>query len=100
LIQRATELQQEPSHASERGLSLREIERIADEMGIAPAHLRTTAMELERRLEPEGPLGLWGGPFRMAQQRVVDGTVTEARWTRIMQELRCVPAPTEHLTVP
>lgn len=90
LIQRATELQQEGSHASERGLSLREIEHIADEMGIAPEHLRAAAMELDSRLEPGGAFRLWGGPFRVDHQRTVDGAVTEARWAHIVQELRRV----------
>jgi len=90
LIQRATEMQQEGGHASERGLSLREIEHIADEMGIAPEHLHAAAMELDHRLEPSGTSRLWGGPFRVDQQRTVDGTVTEVQWARIVQELRRV----------
>lgn len=90
LIQRATELQQERGHASERGLSLREIEHIADEMGIAPEHLRAAAMELDSRLEPSRTFRLWGGPFRVDQQWTVDGTVTAAQWAHIVQELRRV----------
>jgi len=88
LIQRATEIQREASESSERGLSLHEIEHIAAEIGIAPEHLRTAAVELESRPDAGEGARFWGGPFVLDEKRVIEGTLTEEQWEQIVLGLR------------
>lgn len=88
LIQRATELHEEATGASERGLSLEEIEHIAAELGLPPEYMRTAALELEDRPGSDGAFSLLGGPFVINQARVVDETMTEEQWEQIVMELR------------
>jgi hypothetical protein len=88
LIRRATELQDDEKALPERGVSLQEIERIAAEIGINPEHLRAAALELESGLHERDGLSVWGGPFLLGQKRVVEGSVTDEEWARIVLELR------------
>ena len=88
LIQRATELREEAMGASERGLSLEEIEHIAAELGLPPEYMRAAALELEDRVNSERAFSLFGGPFVINQVRVVDGTMTQEQWEQVVMELR------------
>lgn len=88
LIQRATELQQGHSNALERGLSTEDVERIATELGIAPAHLRTAILELENRVDANEPDSFWGTPFQIDLRRVVGGELTDEKWEEVVLLLR------------
>ena len=88
LIQRATELHEEAMGASERGLSLEEIEHIAAELGLPPEYMRTAALELEDRVSSDRAFSVFGGPFVINQARVVDGTMTQEQWEQVVMELR------------
>ncbi|GMQ82717.1 MAG: hypothetical protein BMS9Abin05_2177 [Rhodothermia bacterium] len=88
LIQRATELHERATGASERSLSLQEIEHIASELGLPPEHLQTAALELEDRLNSDRKFSLWGAPFVINETRVVGETMTEEQWENIVLELR------------
>ena len=73
LIQRAAEIQERAEDRSDPGVSLRELERIASEVGIDPVHLRAAAVELAGRSGTTGVSRLWGGPFVLRERRVVGG---------------------------
>ena len=88
LIQRATELHEEAVGASERGLSLEEIEHIAAELGLPSEYMRTAALELENRPNPDSAFSLLGGPFVIHQARVVNETMTAEQWEQVVMELR------------
>ena len=88
MIQRATELHEEATGTSERGLSLEEIEHIATELGIPPAYMRTAALELQDRTNADKSFSLFGNPFVINQARVVDGAMTQEQWAQVIMELR------------
>jgi hypothetical protein len=62
LIKRASELQDGAKDEPEGGVSLEELERIAEDVGIEPAHLRPAASELARGAGVSKRLMLGGGP--------------------------------------
>ena len=97
LIQRATELHEEAMGASERGLSLEEIEHIAAELGLPPEYMRTAALELEHRVRSDRAFSLFGGPFVINQARVVDETMTEEQWEQVVMELRAFTGKKGHV---
>jgi len=88
LIQLATEIQHDTTDSPERGLSLREIEQIAVDLGIAPEHLRAAAIQLENRSSSGMRRRLWGGPFVIDQRRHAESRLTEEQWEQIVLELR------------
>ena len=94
LIQRATELQQVGSNEFECGLSIQDIERIAEELGLDPAHLRQAALELESHPDTLEPRSFWGTPFQIDLKRVVEGSLTDEQWEEIVLMLRTLTGRT------
>ena len=90
LIQRATELQQSNHDTLDHGLSLPEIERIAAEMGLDPAHLRHAALELDYTPDTDESKGFWGTPFQIDLKRVTQGTLSDEQWENIVLQLRSI----------
>ncbi len=88
LIQRATQIHQEKSDSSERGLSIDEIERIAKDLGLDAESLRTAALELENNLPNDAGTTFWGGPFQQDLKRVFDGAMTDEQWEEIVMTAR------------
>lgn len=88
LIRLATGRQDQADAASQRGLSLGEVERIASEVGIDPLHVRAAAADLEGVRLSAGRSRLTGGPFVIGHRRIVEGTLSEADWSEIVSELR------------
>ena len=88
MIQRATELHEEAMGASQRGLSLEEIEHIAAELGIPSAYMRTAALELQDDANTDKPFSLFGNPFVINQARVASEAMTQEQWEQIVMELR------------
>ena len=85
LIQRATELHEERTGQSERGLTLTEIEKIAAELGLPVQDMRNAALELETSREGESGLDR---PFSVSHSFVVEGEMTEEQWPDVLLELR------------
>src|SRR5690606_12490001 len=73
---------------SDRGLSLRDIESIAAELGIDASHVRAAAREVYGRADAAPRFRFWGGPFVLDEHRSADGRLTEEVWHRIVRELR------------
>lgn len=88
LIQRASELQERGRDRPERGLSFQELEHIASEVGISPAHLREAAEELARGSDAPGAVRLLGGPFSLREKRIVDASFSEEQWASVVEGLR------------
>lgn len=88
LIKRAAELQESDSHGGDRGLTLHEIERIAAEIGIAPAHLRAAAVDLESAAAGSFATRVLGGPFTVGASGSVEGSLSDEQWEGIVAELR------------
>lgn len=98
LIQRATELHEEARGNAAGGLTLKEIEHIAAELGLPPEYLRKAALELKGRPDPDAKFSLWGRPFVIGQARVVDGTMSEEQWGEIVSELRSSAGGAGHVS--
>ncbi len=73
----------------EPGLTLAELQEVAQEVGIAPAHVRAAAREVASGTDGPAPrYRLLGIPKDTADHRVVPGRPTDREWERIVQELR------------
>lgn len=80
LLERATELQREEPvrAASGGGLSLQELEDIAQEAGIEARHLRRAALEMESgAMDPSGAARFLGDTPRLAVATTVPGVLDE-----------------------
>jgi hypothetical protein len=81
ILRRAAELQErrEGREARARGYSLAEIEQIAREAGIAPAHVRTVVAALTRSGPSFGLLAsLAGGPYRFRYEHTLPTELPDA----------------------
>ena len=90
LIQRATELQQEKAEGRGVGLSLKEIERIAQEMGLDPQHLHRAASELDRGQIYSNKMNFWGHPFQIDASERFEGVLTDSQWDEVVKSLRWI----------
>ena len=89
LIQRATELQEAADGQQASTLSLEDLEHIAAEIGLDPAHLRTAALELDSRARVSpGGFSLTGAPFSVSETRAVPGSLTEEQWAHAVELIR------------
>jgi hypothetical protein len=92
IVRRAAE--EQLSHPTEEGMSLRTVQQIADDVGISPERVERAARKLEVR-EPAAPPAesgagtFWlGSPTVIAWERVVDGEVTESVYDEIVDEVQ------------
>jgi hypothetical protein len=85
LLRQAAERQQRlgPS-SSAHGLTLAEVEAIAAEAGLDPAHVRAAARS---GVEPETKRWL-GAPKKVRRSRHIDGPLTDEAWVRTVEDLR------------
>lgn len=73
----------------EPGLTLSELQEVAEEVGIAPAHVLAAAREVQLRPQREGDrYSFLGIPRHTAVRRILPGRPGERDWERIVQELR------------
>jgi hypothetical protein len=89
LLQRAAELQAEGAATPEGapGLTLAQLEEIAREAGLDPAHVRSAAVELEERRAMPAPAPLLGAPPRLVFERRLDGEVPASAYEDLVAEL-------------
>ncbi len=79
LLQRAIERQEaDRVHVDfDQGLSLDEIQRIAEEVGIDPKYVQMAFLDMQsKKTEDEGP-GFWGAPVRLELERTVPGHLND-----------------------
>jgi hypothetical protein len=92
ILERATELQSEgPAGApgSRSGMSLEELESIAKEVGIDPAHLKRAARELDTRTPgDEVATDLLGGPLSLVLERTVAGEMDDSAFEQLVVEIQ------------
>jgi hypothetical protein len=95
ILKRAAELQRlEPASGPEgSGLTVAELEEIAAEAGIDPAHLRRAAEEFEAAgagLHAEGSEKLVGAPLTIRLERSLPGELSESGFERLVPEIQRV----------
>ncbi len=92
ILKRAAELQrQEPASAAGGGLTLSELESIAEEVGIDRRHLRQAAVELDASgaaLHAEGAARLIGGPLTIRFERTLPGELPVSEFERLVPLLQ------------
>src|ERR1043165_9243189 len=89
ILKRASELQQtEPGDQSRAGLSLSEIEQVANEAGIDPALVRRAAADLDAAQMPQRESAFIGAPTLVQFERIVDGEVPESEYEMLVEEIR------------
>lgn len=87
ILKRAAEMQESEGEASAYGLSLEEIQHIAEESGIDPRHVAVAISELESGEAGERPFHLLGAPIAVHLERVVEGDLTDEQWVEIVGEI-------------
>jgi len=75
ILRRAAELELGGGLRARGGLTSTDIERVAEEAGLDPTAVRAAIAERERAPEPTA--GLFGGPLRVRQARVLDAELDE-----------------------
>lgn len=87
VLKRAAELQRDEGFDDSPGLSLSELEQIAEDAGIDSGFVRRAAFELEAGEFAESNR-LFGGPTHIDFERIVDGEMSEETWDRVVGEIR------------
>lgn len=79
LLQRAIERQEaDRDHVDiDQGLSLDEIQRIAEEVGIDAKYVQMAFLDMQAKKPEEAGLGIWGSPTTVELERVVPGHLTD-----------------------
>ena len=91
ILKRATELQDTAPEPAGRGLSLQELEEIALEAGIDPAHLRRAAAEVEAGAPASGiATAFLGTSPTISLERVIPGEITEEVFEVLVPEIQHV----------
>jgi hypothetical protein len=90
IIRRAVELQH-AAHGREEddlasGVTLRQLQALAAEAGIAPELVARAAAELEARGDPH-EYHFWGGPAAFTVERTLDGEIPEEAWEDLVAEV-------------
>src|SRR5215204_785763 len=76
ILRRAAERQEGLTTEPDGRFSLAEIQQIAAEVGIAPAHVAAAAGEVWQKVEP--PTGTLGAPTSFRFERWLDGEISES----------------------
>jgi hypothetical protein len=94
ILRRAAELQASGgvSGIGERGLTLTEMEAIAQEAGIDPALIRRAATEVDQRAAAKSSPFL-GAPLRLGLERVIPGALTDEAWGTMVLEVQSTLGP-------
>lgn len=90
LLRYASARQQEQQQHTrlEEGLTLEEIQRIAEDAGIEPGYLREAVLDLQSN-EPEGKSNAFlGGPVNFKIERFVEGRLDDEDQALVVSELR------------
>lgn len=89
IIKRAAELQQETGRrdAGGRGISIAELEQMALELGLDPAHIRQAVAELGSGDDSHSKFSLLGRTLIEAR-RLAKGEMSEREWEKMVQEVR------------
>lgn len=92
ILRAAAEAQSKAPGTSEEssGYSLAEIERLAAEVGIDPAHVGQAAQGLTQRPLKSKGMRLFGGPDRHVIERTIEGTLDDIGWEDAVSELRSI----------
>ncbi|MDX1430608.1 MAG: hypothetical protein R3282_09980 [Rhodothermales bacterium] len=79
ILRRASELQRLYGVAETPGLSLAELQQVADDVGINPDFVRQAAVELEEGIT-DGKNRLLGGPTDLQLEWIVDEQMSQSKW--------------------
>lgn len=88
LIQRATEIHQASEHGPDRNLSIEDVERVAEELGLPRELVRQAAREMEAQTPPRRLHRILGGPFKVSQVRVTGRPLSDEAWEHVVDALR------------
>lgn len=69
------------------GLTIQELERVAEEAGIDPAEVNKAAIALDANRQP-AETSFWGGPFSFSEQVQRDHEITTAEWENMLVAIR------------
>lgn len=89
ILQRTAELQGRRLQAPTTGLTLRELQTLAEESGLDPGLVVTAATELQSRPSARRSTW-WGGPATHTMDLVLPGSVSDHAWERMLDAVRQV----------
>lgn len=87
ILKRAGERQADQGDKETTGLSLEEIQQIAQEVGLDPGIIAAVAAELDHKEKEGSALSKLWVPEKLEAERVVAGTVTEEHWPEIVSTI-------------
>jgi hypothetical protein len=87
ILKRAAEMQGAEGEGPSTGLSLAELQQIAEDSGIDPKYVRLAVADFEEPPDSDKP-NFWGGPLRFIQEREVEGEISAETWERMVMEIR------------
>jgi hypothetical protein len=87
ILRRATEMQRTRGRDDTPGLSLEELQQVAEDVGIEPDLVRRAALEMEEGETPKSDR-LFGGPVEIDREWMIDGELTDERWEDALGEIR------------
>lgn len=92
ILKRASELQRaEPSRPDPAGLSLAELEEIADEAGIDVGNLRRAVSELDAKPDSSWGTAYLGAPTKIRFERILPGELTTDDFGRMIPIFQSLP---------
>ena len=87
ILRRATELQRSAGVDNAPGLSLDELEQVAEDVGIGPDFVRRAALEMDEG-QPDKGDRLLGGPIQVDREWMVEGEMSDTKWEDALGEIR------------
>src|SRR5260370_39889221 len=88
ILRAASEIQAGTSEMSGQGLTLSEVQRLAEEVGIDRAHVSAAAAEIGSSPLPKSRFRFWGAPARVLYDRTCDGLIGDEGWEDVVAALR------------
>jgi hypothetical protein len=87
ILQRSGELHAEQGKTETQGLTLRELQQIAAEVGISADAVASAANELEQAGHPKQGASWAGFPTKLEFDRIVQGEISEEMWPEVAAAL-------------
>ncbi|RMH59952.1 MAG: hypothetical protein D6685_10715 [Bacteroidetes bacterium] len=90
ILRRAAERQHlDPAPPQHReGLTLEELQQVAAEAGIEPAHVEAAIAEIERTPPEARGVQVWGAPMHVEREGFIEGTVPDPAWEEMVAALQ------------
>jgi len=88
ILKRAVEMQEQEGTALDTGLTQKELEQVAADVGIDPRFIAAAVAERASGDIYRERLGFWGGPLSFTLEKQMDVELSEETWENVVSEIR------------